>query len=77
MAVVRESALQTALISVLIASERFGVNLDDLVAHALSMTKSCPREPSVSDFIPTRASIELQNAYDAVLRGKSEPLKQA
>ena len=44
MAVIREDALQNALISVLIASENQGVDLEQLITRALAMTADYPRE---------------------------------
>ncbi|KIK84713.1 hypothetical protein FCH79_13910 [Pseudomonas koreensis] len=77
MAVIREDALQDALISVLIASENQGVNLEQLITRALSMTADYPHDSSGVGAVPTRASIELQNAYRAVLLGRRTISKEA
>lgn len=75
-AIVRENALQTALMSVLIASKKQGVDVAALVDCALSMTASYPRDSSIG-VAPTRASLELQKAYQAVLKGTGQDYSKA
>ncbi|MBV4477633.1 hypothetical protein [Pseudomonas botevensis] len=67
MAIVRENALQIALISVLIASERQGTDLAELVKRALSMTASYSGDSSGVVGVQTHACLELQAAYESVI----------
>ncbi|MBP5953968.1 hypothetical protein ACIOV9_03220 [Pseudomonas iridis] len=75
MATARETALQTALMSLMIASKKQGYDLRNLVDCALPMTDSYPRD--LSGKALSRATIELQHAYNSVLMGERLGSKEA